>query len=54
MINLNNLDIYNSLNLENLISQYKFKDVIKLPYIKFPETLNLPAIVGIYFVIAWL
>jgi hypothetical protein len=27
------------LNLENLISQYKFKDVIKLPYIKFPETL---------------
>ena len=54
MINLNNLDIYNSLNLENLIYQYKFKDVIKLPYIKFPETLNLPAIVGIYFVIAWL
>jgi hypothetical protein len=54
MINLNNLDICNSLNLENSISQYKFKDVIELPYIQFPQTRNLPAIVGIYVVIAWL
>ena len=53
MINLNNIDICNSQSLENSISQYKFKDITELPYIQFPQTRNLPAIVGIYFVIGW-
>ncbi len=53
MIKLNDIDIYESSTLENVISQYKFKDLIELPYIQFPETRNIPAAIGIYFVIVW-
>jgi len=53
MIKLNDIDIYESSTLENVISQYKFKDLIELPYIQFPETQNIPAAIGIYFVIVW-